>query len=198
MKNLVFFSILLTQLFIGVVNAEVYKWVDSDGNVHFGDRPDENTKAEKIDIKPPNLMHADPLATSKNEIISYQISYDGPRTLGIDITYHYTGEQGDDAWLGAITTTHGQSTGYWSYRPFKMKRGTDTQRVVVNLNEKVAPKYHCTDGLVFSMYARDISTFHEAKVRYRKCWHKTPPSSNPKRIEIEPKQKATAGTESDD
>ena len=32
------------------VAAEVYKWVDEKGNVHFGDRPGDS-KAEKIDIK---------------------------------------------------------------------------------------------------------------------------------------------------
>jgi hypothetical protein len=46
--------------------------------------------------------------------------------------------------------------------------------------------------------SKSVNNAPEAKVRYRKCWHTTPPSSNPKRIEIEPKQKANAGTGSED
>jgi hypothetical protein len=30
--------------------ATVYKWVDPDGNVHFGDRPDDLPKAEKVEV----------------------------------------------------------------------------------------------------------------------------------------------------
>lgn len=31
------------------VNAEVYKWVDDEGNVHYGDRPGQ-TDSEKVDV----------------------------------------------------------------------------------------------------------------------------------------------------
>ncbi len=33
-------------------NAGVYKWVDEHGQVHFGDRPATDTKAEKVDVSP--------------------------------------------------------------------------------------------------------------------------------------------------
>jgi len=33
------------------VYADVYKWVDADGKVHYGDRPN-STKAQEIKIKP--------------------------------------------------------------------------------------------------------------------------------------------------
>ena len=32
--------------------AEVYKWVDKEGNVHYGDKPDKNTKTQTIEIEP--------------------------------------------------------------------------------------------------------------------------------------------------
>ena len=28
--------------------AEIYKWTDENGNIHFGDSPKEETKAEKV------------------------------------------------------------------------------------------------------------------------------------------------------
>jgi hypothetical protein len=40
------FSIIL----INPVAAEVYKWIDEDGKVHYGDRPDNNS-AEEIKLK---------------------------------------------------------------------------------------------------------------------------------------------------
>lgn len=33
------------------VHADVYRWVDEDGAVHFGDRPANKQSAEKIEIK---------------------------------------------------------------------------------------------------------------------------------------------------
>jgi hypothetical protein len=47
-----FICLLLITFLINTsdVVAEVYKWVDEKGNVHFGDRPSDS-KAEKIDIK---------------------------------------------------------------------------------------------------------------------------------------------------
>lgn len=45
--------LVLAAVFAGVASAEVYKWVDDQGNVHFGDKPrDEETarRAEQVDI----------------------------------------------------------------------------------------------------------------------------------------------------
>ena len=33
------------------VSAGIYKWTDSDGNVHFGDRPADSESATELDIK---------------------------------------------------------------------------------------------------------------------------------------------------
>jgi len=35
-----------------IATDEVYRWVDENGVVHFGDRPPENTAAEQIAIQP--------------------------------------------------------------------------------------------------------------------------------------------------
>ena len=44
---------IIFSLFLGLfstsLNAEVYRWTDDKGRVHFGDRPSE--KADKVDIK---------------------------------------------------------------------------------------------------------------------------------------------------
>lgn len=42
--------ICLLVLLSGLANAEVFKWVDQDGNVHFGDAPKSSQQVEKVDI----------------------------------------------------------------------------------------------------------------------------------------------------
>ena len=48
-KPLIFASLLL--LVTNPVYAEVYKWVDEDGNVIYGDKPVSKDKADKVEIK---------------------------------------------------------------------------------------------------------------------------------------------------
>lgn len=50
MKN----HIILMLLSIPVANAGVYKWTDGDGNVHFGDRPQNLDTATEINIRSDN------------------------------------------------------------------------------------------------------------------------------------------------
>ncbi|MDH1105936.1 DUF4124 domain-containing protein [Pseudomonas otitidis] len=34
-----------------ICSAEIYKWTDEDGRVHFGDKPKDKDKAELLSIK---------------------------------------------------------------------------------------------------------------------------------------------------
>lgn len=57
-------TILLLTLSLGLLlpvlaNAEIHRWVDDDGNVHFGDRPPEDRPTESVDVRDP--MRAVPL-----------------------------------------------------------------------------------------------------------------------------------------
>lgn len=44
----------------GSAAAEVYKWVDKAGNVHFGDQPPPGEKAVKENIRPPESIKSTP------------------------------------------------------------------------------------------------------------------------------------------
>lgn len=65
-------------LFIGMflpilaVAGEVYKWVDEEGNVHFGDRPQPNVKSEtvKIDKHTPDPHYRDRMQSIKQNVES--------------------------------------------------------------------------------------------------------------------------------
>lgn len=49
------FLTLLIAVCLAASGSEVYKWVDEEGNVHYGDTPPENVESERvpIDVAPP-------------------------------------------------------------------------------------------------------------------------------------------------
>jgi hypothetical protein len=47
----VLFAFLLVLACSATAGTEVYKWVDKDGVVHYGDEPPEDTKSEKLTIE---------------------------------------------------------------------------------------------------------------------------------------------------
>lgn len=46
--------IVLLLAFVKPVNAGIYKWTDSEGNVHFGDQPVNNESATELNISTNN------------------------------------------------------------------------------------------------------------------------------------------------
>jgi len=68
-KLLLFIGMLLPIL---AVAGEVYKWVDEEGNVHFGDRPQSNVKSEtvKIDKHTPDPNYRDRMQSMKQNMES--------------------------------------------------------------------------------------------------------------------------------
>lgn len=47
--GLIFFNLLL---FAQTAAAEIFKWTDAEGNLHFSDTPPEQTRVKKITVKP--------------------------------------------------------------------------------------------------------------------------------------------------
>lgn len=51
MKN-ISLLVFISALFItGSSNAEIYKWRDKDGNLHFGDKPPVEAKSQKVKLR---------------------------------------------------------------------------------------------------------------------------------------------------
>jgi hypothetical protein len=75
--------VLMTALVLPVMDAgatdEVYRWVDENGIVHFGDRPPEQVDAEQVDIQPAKgsgiTPHVDPAPVAAGEQQAPQVSY---------------------------------------------------------------------------------------------------------------------------
>ena len=51
---LVALLLFFTALSSANTSAEIYKWVDENGKVHFGDAPPTSKKAQSVDLKPGN------------------------------------------------------------------------------------------------------------------------------------------------
>lgn len=61
------YIILLFLALSVMANAEVYKWTDSNGKTHYGDRPTAgNAKQIKIETKPENTLPDDKNSASDN------------------------------------------------------------------------------------------------------------------------------------
>ncbi len=58
------YAILLLLLFVAAAQAEIYKWVDSAGNVHYGDQPDASN-AKKMNKLPGLSTYAPPVVPEK-------------------------------------------------------------------------------------------------------------------------------------
>ncbi len=50
-KNTVLGMFILPLLFITASHAEIYKWVDAEGNVHYGQQRPRDADAERLDIQ---------------------------------------------------------------------------------------------------------------------------------------------------
>lgn len=68
-KNTLLGMFILPLLFITESNAEIYKWVDADGTVHYGQQRPNNATAEKLDIQqePTTTFHSGAKDTVKSE-----------------------------------------------------------------------------------------------------------------------------------
>jgi len=68
-KNTLLGMLILPLLFIAESNAAIYKWVDSEGTVHYGQQRPSDVTAEKLDIQqePTTTFRSDAKDTVKSE-----------------------------------------------------------------------------------------------------------------------------------
>lgn len=74
-----YMAVLMATLLLPATDAiasdSVYRWVDEDGNVHFGDRPPEQVDAEKINVQTSPGSAGQPTADTTSEKTPPQPSY---------------------------------------------------------------------------------------------------------------------------
>jgi len=57
----------MTSLFTAATTAEIYKWIDADGNVHFGDKPKDPEQADKAEPVELNTSYQPPERTAEEQ-----------------------------------------------------------------------------------------------------------------------------------
>jgi hypothetical protein len=71
----VFISTLLLSAMDAIAEDEIYRWVDENGVVHFGNRPGGQAGAEKIDIPESHISNTRPASASAQADEIQQPSY---------------------------------------------------------------------------------------------------------------------------
>lgn len=79
------FFLLLLLLPLSVCATEIYKWVDENGKVHFGDSPKKQDRAEKLELRVNSYEHVSvetwegskPSAVTANRVTMYSTSWCG-------------------------------------------------------------------------------------------------------------------------
>lgn len=68
-ENIVLGIFILPLLFIAECNAEIYKWVDAEGNVHYAQQRPSDANAERLDIQqePTTTFHSGTKEAVKTE-----------------------------------------------------------------------------------------------------------------------------------
>lgn len=74
----------LICLACSVASAEVYRWTDEDGRVHFGDKPPRDAETEQVEIRintyeAPQIVYQppEPKAAGRRPVVMYSASWCG-------------------------------------------------------------------------------------------------------------------------
>ena len=163
--------------------AEIYQWKTPNGTINYSDTKPNTEKFITLKLKEPVLIERT-TTFNKNEtrIISWEITEHHDSYINLAVKYFYNGKYKDkQTWLSAHTLDNGSRSLNYSVRPSKITNGTGIVNIRLGVSSR-APKRHCTNHIKFSIYGKNIPTFHEATVNFSKCWtnnHILPTTSSP-------------------
>ncbi|KTD21269.1 DUF4124 domain-containing protein [Legionella londiniensis] len=70
------FILISLMIFLPILHAEIYKWTDSEGNVHFSDKP--HPGAEKIDLPPVQTFSPPPTPPPAETMVNPEVAAKTP------------------------------------------------------------------------------------------------------------------------
>jgi len=163
--------------------AGIYQWKDSNGTVNYSDTKPDIDNVKTIMLKEPVLIDDSPsINLNETRIISWEVTDRRESYINLAVKYFYDGRYKDkQTWLSAHTLDNSARSMNYSVRPSKIETGTGIVNIRLGVNSS-APKRHCTNQIKFTIYGKDIPTFHEATVNFSKCWtnnYIAPTTSNP-------------------
>lgn len=167
MKKFLLLLIFLTP----ICSAEIYQWVDGNGSVHYSDAKQGVDNVKIIKLKEPVFINSVPATkTDKTRIISWEVTEQNESYMTLAVKYFYDGKYNkNQTWLSAHTLDNGVRSMNYSVQPSKMETGEGVINIRLGVSRR-APKRHCTNKIAFTMYGKDIPSFHEATVNFNKCW----------------------------
>ncbi len=74
--------LITTLIFTISVSAEIHKWTDSDGRVHFGDKPPAGAETSIVEVKintyeSPNIEALQEILNPKDKVVMYSAEWCG-------------------------------------------------------------------------------------------------------------------------
>ena len=77
MKQIIFLMIICVS---ASANAEIFRWVDENGRVHFGDQPPADTESSKIEVKvntyeSPNIEALQGVVNTDRKVVMYSADW---------------------------------------------------------------------------------------------------------------------------
>ncbi len=94
----------------------------------------------------------------------------GNDAVHLRFAYYYTGDQGSEVSVGAITLANGESNGYWAYVPHPMVKGFNMADVLL-LMDGEAPDYR-SDTISVEMYINNKNVFYKREFPYIRDWRR--------------------------
>ena len=107
----------------------------------------------------------------KLTILEQRITYETNDSATLQVKYQYDGGANDNAWISAITHSDGKSTGHWSFRPVKLRKGERFAQIRVGMSS-ASPNKYCSDSFVIQAYVASEGNFFEKHLPYKRCWSK--------------------------
>jgi hypothetical protein len=131
MKRLLLFAALIA--WSGMASAVVYKWVDAQGKLQYGDRPPDGVHAEVVELMVPHSASARtaPAPAAKNTAVPVAKDADDKKTVAQDVSQTRDKQctEAQDRYKKLIEGRRLYKTGPDGERQFMNSEEIDTERL---------------------------------------------------------------------
>jgi hypothetical protein len=110
----------------------------------------------------------------KLTVLEQRVTHETNDSATLLVKYHCDGLNDDNAWISAVTFNEGKSTGHWSFRPVRLKRGKHAAHIHIGMSSRSPDKY-CSDSFVIQAYTSGAGNFFAKAMPYKRCWSKAAP-----------------------
>ena len=176
------YLLIIVMLFATLANAEVYRWTDENGKVHFSDRsvPDNAERVELRDNRPQHhkvvsqdagtVLYQDVRNSKLTRITRLVLVQETENSAIFDVSYYLDPKTEGKVFVGVYPDMKA-----WSVTRLIALPGTHTASINVGLSRKADTiEYSKNLRLVMrqSVNGKSIGTLFQRQVKYRKNWYR--------------------------